>query len=351
MEMNQGGFDDRQAAAPRPRPEAAPRACPGLGGVFLRSCLVAGCAAILTPILLFSSLVVIAWLAIGSGLPDGESSLRQVTLREGANESGDIAIVRIQGKIDGAGSPLDGDGMLADVAEQLRAAARDDRVKAVLLQIDSPGGGFAASDQIYHEVANLRRGGKTVLAWAGGLMASGGYYIAAAAAGIMANPAATVGSIGVIMNHFEVGDALRSLGITVDPITSGAHKDIGSPFREMTPDERKLLQAHVDALHRRFVAIVAKGRNIPPERVGELAGGDIFGAEAAMANGLVDRIGYIEDALDWVGELAGVRNMRVIGYRHTLSLGKLLREAGQGAAAAFREGLLPGNGALVGEVK
>ncbi|MDR1533881.1 MAG: signal peptide peptidase SppA [Planctomycetota bacterium] len=246
----------------------------------------------------------------------------------------------MQGEITGGGSPLDGDGLLAEASEQLRAAAGDARVKAVLLQIDSPGGGLAASDQLHHEVEKLGRTGKPVVAWAGGVMASGGYYLAAAASGIMAGPTAVVGSIGVVMNHFQAAGLLRWLGIRADPIISGPRKDIGSPFREMTREEREILQARVDDSHRRFVALVAKGRKLPPEKVEELAGGDVFSAEEARENGLVDRIGYVDDALEWLEELSGGRGMRVIGYRRPPSLYDLVGEIGEAGAAAFWKGSL-----------
>ncbi|MDR2391100.1 MAG: signal peptide peptidase SppA [Planctomycetota bacterium] len=342
--MNQANGGATPAAA-----SGQDRGCkfsPGYGGVFIRSCLVAGCATIMAPFFLFACLVVFAWFLTGSG-DGGQASIldrayshgggasRQVTLREGKEGAGVVAVVRIHGEIDGDGSSLDGDGILADVSEQFRAVAADDDIKVVLLQIDSPGGGLAASDQLHQGVEKLRQDGKIVLAWAGGIMASGGYYIAAAASGVMANPTATVGSIGVIMNHFQAAETLRSLGIRVDPITSAGRKDIGSPFREMTAEERNILQAQVDASHRRFVEIVARGRNMPIEKAGELASGDIFTAEEAMHNGLVDRIGYIEDALDWAEELAGSRNMRVIGFRPAPSWDKLFRHAIQGAATAL----------------
>jgi protease-4 len=168
-------------------------------------------------------------------------------------------------------------------------------------------------------------------------MASGGYYVAVAADGIMAGPTATVGSIGVIINHLEASDAIRKLGIKADPIVSGEHKDMGSPLREMTPEERRLLQEYVDASHRRFVEVVARGRKLLPEQVAKLANGDIFTAEDALKHGLVDRVGYVEDALDWIGELSGHPRLRVIAYRRPFSLERMFREVGRETARSFWE--------------
>ncbi|MCC8190808.1 MAG: signal peptide peptidase SppA, partial [Planctomycetes bacterium] len=269
---------------------------------FIRSFLVAGCATIIAPFLVTIAVAVVAYslLAPGGGsarsplesLVPGSANVRERVVREGDPDN-IIALISIQGTIQGNGSPLDGDGSLAQVSDLLRYASDDDRVRVVILQIDSPGGGLTASDLLHHEVIRCREKGKPVLAWAGSMMASGGYYIAAGTDGIMASPTATVGSIGVILRHFQVEDLLNKLGIQADPIVSGHRKDIGSPFRAMTEEERRLLQEYIDAAHRRFVTIVAEGRPLDLEAVERLADGSIYTAEAAVANGLVDRIGYI----------------------------------------------------------
>lgn len=267
----------------------------------------------------------------------GGTNLRTKVIRSGSSGTDSIALVCVQGTIDGDGSPLEGTGMLSFVSEQIRAAAEDSSVKAVVLQVDSPGGGLSASDQLHNEVVNLRSKGKKVIAWAGGMMASGGYYIAVGAEGIMASPTATVGSIGVVMQHIQVKDLMTKLGIKVDPITTGEHKDMGSIFRDMTPEERRYLQSYVDVSHERFVDLVAQGRGMTRDKVAVLATGKIFNADDALASGLVDKIGYIDDALRWTEELIGRSDMRVISYRRPMGFGDLFREAGHGAAAAALE--------------
>ncbi len=348
----------QRPAYPPPLPQQMPPPPPpaGSGGVFLRSCLTAGCATILAPVLIvFGFFGLIYFLtaskmeeaasAIDSFYPGSSSAssdLRERVIRSGSPGAGSIAVVAIQGEIDGGGSTLNGSGALEFVSQQLRAAGESDDVKAVVLQIDSPGGSLNASDQLRHEVLALREKGKPIVVWAGGMMASGGYYIAVGSENIMASPTATVGSIGVMMRHFQAEELLRRLGVKSDPITSGAHKDIGSPFREMTPEERKLLQDYVDASHARFVEIVAEGRKLAPDRVRQLADGSIFTAEAALGNRLVDRLGYIEDALAWAEKLAGGKDMQVVAYRRFPSFRDMLREAGHGAAGAVLERAGPG---------
>lgn len=349
--------DEQSATEERPRPFPGGRPIPpppivmgpGMGATAMQSCLIAGCVTVLVPTLLVFGFFFVIYLMASSGMeeaaksgtfgsiyqPAAGSNLRERVLRPG--NGGTIAVISIQGAIGGGGSPLEGDGSMAFVAEQLRAAANDDSVMAVILQIDSPGGGLTASDQLYHEVKKLREGGTPVIAWAGSMMASGGYYIAVAAEEIMASPTSTVGSIGVIMQHFQVRDMLEKIGVKVNPITSGEHKDLASPFREMTPEERKLLQDYIDIAHSRFVGIVAEGRNMPEDRVRALADGGIFAAQAAMDNGLVDSIGYIEDAIAWAEKKTGKSDMRVVGYRRMISLGDIFREAGSGAASAVIE--------------
>ncbi len=314
----------------------------------LQSCLVAGCVTVFVPVLLVIGFFLMLGIVLSSGLDEktgsfvqfaqtsGRTVLRTAVLRPGDAENS-IAVVNIHGAIDGNGSPLEGDGMLAFVSEQLRSAAEDDSVRAVILHIDSPGGGLTASDQLHHEVERLRKKGKPVIAWAGALMASGGYYIAVAAEEIMANPTSSVGSIGVIMQHFVVKELLDKIGVDVDPVTSGKHKDIGSPFRDMTPEERGIFEAFIGAAHDRFVSIVAKGRNMPEDEVRKFATGDIFNAARAKELGLVDSIGYIEDAVAWAEEKTDAKNMRVIGYRRLLPFSDIFSEIGSGMASALLE--------------
>lgn len=330
-----------------PPPPPPPQQGPGWWPNFFQSCAVAGCVTVFVPVLLVAGFFLMMGLVLSSGMDEksggsfgqlvqtaSRSALRTRVLRSG-DAAKTIAVVSVHGVIDGGGSPLEGDGALAFVSEQLKSAGEDDNVKAVILHIDSPGGGLTPSDQLHHEVERLREKGKPVIAWAGSLMASGGYYIAVAADEIMANPTSTIGSIGVIMQHFQLKEMLEKIGVKVDPITSGEHKDIASPFREMTPEERKILQEYVGVSHSRFVDIVAKGRNMPEEKVREIADGNIYDAAKAKELGLVDSIGYIEDAVAWAEKKTGEKDMRIIGYRRLITFSDIFSEAGNGAAKAL----------------
>ncbi|MCC8109929.1 MAG: signal peptide peptidase SppA [Planctomycetes bacterium] len=332
----------RHLNPPPPLPPSRPVTA---GTTLVQSCLIAGCVTVIVPFLLVGGFfLVFAFLfssQISEGLDGGwgavsqgatTPNLRERVLRRGAPDAPTIAIVAIQGVIEGSGSTLHGEGMMDFVAAQLRAARENDKVAAVILQIDSPGGGLTASDLLHHEVKRLRETGKPVLAWSGSSLTSGAYYIAGAADEIMANPTTTIGSIGVVMQHFQAEELLAKLGIRVDPITSVVHKDIGSPFREMTEEERRILQDYIDAAHSRFVAIVAEGRTMPEERVRELADGSIVTPVVALDQGLIDSIGYFDDAIAWVESATGSENMRIVGYKRVISLSDIFGEAGASAA-------------------
>lgn len=341
------GWSQQQQYRPPPPPpyyQQPPHSPPPrAGGGFFQSCMVAGCATLLAPAVLLVGFLLLAGALVNSGFGDASSALdtysgasslfKEKVIREGSPDQGTLVIISIQGEIAGNGSGLEGTGMLGAVSEQLRAAAENRDVKAVILQIDSPGGGLTASDILYNEIMKLRGKGKIVVAWGGSLMASGGYYIAAASDGIMASPTATVGSIGVIMQRFQVDGLMKLIGLKADPIMAGANKDMGSPFRDLTPEERALFQENVDHAHRRFIGIVAKGRGKPEAEIEKLADGRIFTADACLKNSLVDKVGYMEDAIAWTEELAERKDMRVVAYRRVFSFADILSDTRSGAAA------------------
>jgi protease-4 len=309
-----------------------------MGKTILQSCLIAGCATIAVPIVLGVFLLVVIGSVTSSGINGAATqsfspgNIREKMIRKGDDGVGTIAVINVIGVIDGNGSPQDGSGMMARVSEQIRVAVEKSDVKAIILQIDSPGGGLTASDLVYNEILQARSKGKHVVSWASSTMASGGYYIAAASDGIMASPTAMIGSIGVIMQHYQISELMERLGVKVDPITSGEHKDLGSMFREMTPEERAFLQETVDHAQNRFVDIVAKGRGMVPDDVRKYADGRIFTAEMALEAGLVDKVGYMDDAISWTEELVGVKGMRVVAYKRVVTFADLVAESGRIAA-------------------
>lgn len=192
------------------------------------------------------------------------------------------------------------------VLEQIRDFRENDNVKAIIIRINSPGGAVGPSQEIYREILKTRKH-KKVVASLGSVAASGGYYVACAADGVMSNPGTITGSIGVIMGYTNFRELLEKIGMTPIVIKSGMYKDTGSPTRDIREDERAMLQAVTTGIHEQFVTAIAEGRNMEREKVAVLADGRIFTGEAAQTEGLVDRLGNFEDALNWAGELGGIR--------------------------------------------
>jgi len=222
--------------------------------------------------------------------------------------------------IDVNGVILDVEGLFGgfvrpgEVIARLRQAAEDENVRGVVLRIDSPGGGITASDVIYHEVRRTKEAGKKIIVFMGDIAASGGYYIAAPADHIMAHPTTITGSIGVIMEWWNTEGLFRKLGLKPNVIKSGEHKDLMSPARPMTEEEKKLLKTIVMEFYDRFVGIVAEGRKLKPEVVRTLADGRVYTAQQAKRHQLVDSIGYWEDCKKEVERLTGVRDPAYVRY-------------------------------------
>ncbi len=221
-------------------------------------------------------------------------------------------------------------GLIADPEapiEQFKKFARDDSVKAIVIRINSGGGGVGPSQEIFEEVRKLK-GRKPVVASMGAIAASGGYYIACGARKIYANPGTITGSIGVVMPFVSAKDLAEKIGIKGMEVKSGRFKDTGSPLRDMRPDEKQLLQTVVDNVHMQFVRAVAEGRNLPVESVLAIADGRILSGEQAKSLKLVDALGNLEDAVADAGKMAGIKGEPAVVTppKKKLSLIELLRE-------------------------
>lgn len=192
-----------------------------------------------------------------------------------------------------------------DVLDDLKRFRKDDAIKAIVIRIDSPGGGVGPSQEIYREIRKTLEK-KTVVASMGSVAASGGYYIAAGASKIVANPGTITGSIGVIMGFANYQQLLEKIGLVPVVVKSGEYKDMGSPVRKMKSEERKIFEDLARKIHRQFIRDVVQGRKMDLERVEALADGRIFTGEESMAMGLVDRLGNLEDAIEWAGRLGGI---------------------------------------------
>ncbi|PLX75860.1 MAG: signal peptide peptidase SppA [Desulfuromonas sp.] len=207
-------------------------------------------------------------------------------------------------------------GVISDsrqTIEHLHNFRDNDGVKAIVLRIDSPGGGVGASQEIYDEV-RLVSENKPVVVSMGSVAASGGYYIAAPAQRIFANPGTITGSIGVIMQFANFQQLLEKIGLFNVVVKSGEHKDIGSPTRPMSEADRVILQEMIDDVHSQFIESVARGRKLDAAEVGSLADGRIFTGRQAKAYGLVDELGNLEAAIRSAGKLGGIEGEPAVVY-------------------------------------
>lgn len=201
------------------------------------------------------------------------------------------------------------EGVILDskhAVEQLERFENDGSINAVVLRINSPGGGVAASQEIYEAAKRLRHRNKFVIASMGSVAASGGYYIACAADSIMANPGTTTGSIGVISEMMNLTELLNKIGVRFEVIKSGKYKDSGSPYRSMNEEDRKYFQGYVDDAYQQFVGVVAEARRMEKTKVLQYADGRVFTGQQALTFGLVDRLGTYQDALALAAEAAGI---------------------------------------------
>jgi protease-4 len=209
--------------------------------------------------------------------------------------------------------------MVQEVVSHLHLAEKDAHVKAVLFTIDTPGGTTTASDMLYHEILSFKkRTGKKVVVCMMNLATSGGYYISLPADVIVAHPTTVTGSVGVILMRPELSGLLDKIGVAVKVNKSGINKDMGSPFRRITPAEENMLQDLTDALGRRFVDLVKQHRHLNKKQLADVADARIFLARDALAAGLVDKIGYLQDAIAEAKRIAGLpADARVTTYRRT----------------------------------
>ena len=227
-----------------------------------------------------------------------------------------IALIRVEGVI------LDSQATIGE----LKRFSENPSVKAIVIRIDSPGGGVVPSQEIYDAVKRARsKNNKAVIASMGSVAASGGYYIAAATDRIVANPGTLTGSIGVIMETANVEGLLQKIGVEGVVIKSGKYKDVGSPLRKMSADERGLLQAVMDDVHKQFIEAVAEGRSLELRAAQALADGRIFTGRQAKEAKLVDELGDLEDAIQLAAEVVGIEGEpKVIEPRRRFSLREIL---------------------------
>ncbi len=232
-------------------------------------------------------------------------------------------------------------GTIVDATEtvrQLKSLEHNPMVKGILIRVDSPGGVVTPSHEIYEEIRRVRDGGTPIIVTMGTLAASGGYYVSAPATLIVADPQTLTGSIGVIMEFPVLKGVMDKIGVKVEVVKSRVHKDIGSPFRDMTDQDRELLQSVVTDAYDQFVSIVSTERHIPEDSVRGFADGRIMTGRQALAFGLVDTLGTFEDAKRIAASLCGIKGEpRLVRANHRINswVSDLLERSTEGLLGGF----------------
>ena len=275
---------------------------------------------------IFFSLMLFSLIFIGCGsakirlFPSQADPLKEFTLEGQADQK--VLVIPVRGVISDA--PREGfvrsrPSLVQEVVSQLRRAEDDKKVKAVILKIDSPGGSVTASDMLFNEILTFKeRTGATVVVAMMGVAASGGYYISLPADYILAHPTTLTGSVGVIFLRTKLIGLMDKIGVGVEVNKSGINKDMGMPYRAATVEEKKILQSMTDRLGIRFVDLVAKHRNLDPAAAAKISTARIYLAGEALELGMVDEIGYLDQAISKAKQLAEIPdNARVVVYRRT----------------------------------
>jgi protease-4 len=198
----------------------------------------------------------------------------------------------------------------------IKRATMDDNIKAIILDVNSGGGGITASDIVYHALMKFKEydPDRKIVAIFGDVAASGAYYISMASDYIVARPTTVTGSLSVIMQSVNVYELAQKIGIQDVTITSGNNKDMLNPLKQVNPDQQALLKIIIEQMHERFVEVIVQGRKLTKEEVNKLADGRIFTAKQALEQELIDEIGYYEDAQDICADLLDVEDIRVYKY-------------------------------------
>jgi protease-4 len=275
--------------------------------------------------------ICLLFLVAGCGTPSflitpvaNTSELQEVAVKSGHTFGGKIAIIPVEGMLLDAksgGFMQPQENPLSLFIEELDTIADDDSVKAVVLRVNSPGGSVTTSDTMYDALLRFRaRTHKPVVASTQELAASGAYYVSCGADKIVVNPTSLVGSIGVIFETFDIEGTLDKIGVQTDAIKSAPLKDMGSPFKHLTPEARNIMQNLVDEYYTRFKNVVATGRGIKdPMRMEQVSTGQVFSGTRAVELGLADQTGRLDDAIDLAKQMANAPHAQVIMYERPFS--------------------------------
>ncbi len=258
----------------------------------------------------------------------GEEKFEEKVLEKGSQDK-KIAVLHVNGTIQDTG---DANSFLQPVGyhhrsflEKLDQAAEDKAVGGIILHINSPGGGVAESAEIHDRLTGIKeKYDKPIYVVMGSIAASGGYYISTPADKIFASPETLTGSLGVIMQGLNYGELAKKLGVEFETIKSGPHKDIMSPNREMTEEERKILQSMVNNSYESFVDVITEGREIPREKVYEVADGRVYDGKQAKKLNLIDEFGYLDDTIAAMKKDHKLAGATVFEYKNNTGFGSVL---------------------------
>lgn len=295
-------------------------------------------------LLVISLCVIVTLIATAIGLSRGATAGGFTGFGRGG---GSVAIVKLDGVItDDMVEPQRGGR--ENVLAQLRRAERDRNVKGVVLRVNSPGGSAAASQALYDQIRRLRAGGKPVVVYFTDVAASGGYYVGAAGDRIVSQPATITGSIGVIITTYDLRGLYEKVGVQERVIKSGPYKDILSTSRDITPEERQIIEKLIGDSLDQFVKVVAEGRQLPEAEVRRIADGRVISGTEAQRLRLVDEVGDEQRAIRLAAELAGLRGEpRVILYEQPRPTGVFALLEGELLGGEALDRVLPEAGVSV----
>jgi protease IV len=261
--------------------------------------------------------VIVLVLAVGAAGPGAPTAAYEEEYISGEGPD-KVAVVPVVGTIASADNSVPGTQPPVTpegLSDALRQAEEDPAVAAVVLEVNSPGGGVTASDEMQQSILDFKESsGKPVVVSMGDVAASGGYYISTAADRIVANETTLTGSLGVIFSLTDFSELANKYGVEQEVIKSGKFKDMGSSFRDLTPEEREIFQSLVDESYDEFVSVIVEGRGLPEERVREIADGRIYSGEQARELGLVDSFGGLDEAAAISQDLARVEDATIVRY-------------------------------------
>jgi protease-4 len=254
---------------------------------------------------------------VGSSGPSGASAIYEEEYISGTGAA-KIAVIPVEGEIAASQNTVAGvqpSSTPEGLADALKQAKDDESVAAVVLEVNSPGGGVTASDMMQQSILDFRESsGKPVVVSMEDTAASGGYYISTAADRIVASETTLTGSLGVFIPLLNFQEAAKKYGVTQTYIKSGKYKTMGSSWKDLTPKEREIFQSIVDQYYDEFVEVIVEGRDLPEDRVREIADGRVYSGEQARELGLVDKLGELEEATRIAEDLANIEEATVVRY-------------------------------------